>query len=49
MKPVKLALIFWLLLPLHGQGSEACSGSTEDLLQCHSTEVKEFLKQWVRA
>ena len=50
MKSVLLALIACLLaLPLLGQASAACTGSTEDLLQCHSAEVKEFLKVWVRA
>lgn len=29
--------------------AEECSGSTEVLLQCHSAEVKDFLKVWVRA
>tara|TARA_B100001105_G_scaffold227532_1_gene198135 strand:+ start:365 stop:562 length:198 start_codon:yes stop_codon:yes gene_type:complete len=29
--------------------SDACSGSTEEKLQCHSGEVKDFLRRWVRA
>ena len=32
--------------PLHA--SDACSGSTEEKLQCHSGEVKDFLRRWVR-
>lgn len=27
----------------------ACEGSTEELLECHSDEVKSFLRTWVRA
>lgn len=29
--------------------AEPCVGTTEELLQCHSIEVKSFLKQWVLA
>lgn len=29
--------------------SEACPGSTEEKLQCHSGEVKDFLRRWVKA
>jgi len=39
------------LLTLCGSplAAEPCVGTTEELLQCHSIEVKSFLKQWVLA
>ena len=41
-----LALITLSGSPL---AAEPCVGTTEELLQCHSIEVKSFLKQWVLA
>ena len=29
--------------------SDTCLGSTEEKLQCHSGDVKGFLRRWVRA
>jgi len=31
------------------QAADSCTGTTEDLLLCHSDEVKQFLKDWVTA
>jgi hypothetical protein len=42
-------LIFFLFLSGPLYASDACSGSTEEKLQCHSEEVKDFLRRWVRA
>ena len=42
-------LILFLLISGPLYASEACSGSTEEKLQCHSGEVKDFLRRWVRA
>jgi len=42
-------LILFLFLSGPLPASDACSGSTEEKLQCHSGEVKEFLGRWVRA
>jgi hypothetical protein len=43
------ALILFLFISGPLYASEACSGSTEEKLQCHSAEVKDFLRRWVRA
>ena len=43
------ALILFLFISGPLYASEACSGSTEEKLQCHSGEVKDFLRRWVRA
>ena len=32
-----------------GPARIACTGSTSELLQCHSGEIKEFLRRWVIA
>ena len=42
-----LILFLFMSGPLYA--SEACSGSTEEKLQCHRGEVKDFLRRWVRA
>lgn len=42
-------LILFLFLSGPLPAKEACSGSTEEKLQCHSGEVKDFLGRWVRA
>lgn len=43
------ALILFLLVSGPLYASEVCSGSTEEKLQCHSGEVKDFLRRWVKA
>ena len=43
------ALILFLFMSGPLYASDACSGSTEEKLQCHSGEVKDFLRRWVRA
>ncbi len=40
-------LLFLYALPVYS--TEACTGTTEELLQCHSPEVKQFLRNWVTA
>ncbi len=47
LKPLILALFFCLSSPAFG--ASACTGTTEELLQCHAPEVKEFLSRWARA
>lgn len=44
-----VVLILSLLVSGPLYASEACSGSTEEQLQCYSGEVKDFLRRWVRA
>jgi hypothetical protein len=50
-KPLLLifAFYFGLCLPAQGADQDNCVGTTETLLVCHSPEVKDFLRQWVRA
>ena len=42
-------LMLFLVMSGPLYASDACSGSTEEKLQCHSGEVKDFLRKWVRA
>jgi hypothetical protein len=44
-----IILILFLFMSGPLPASNACSGSTEEKLQCHSREVKDFLGRWVRA
>lgn len=43
--------VFLLLLTICPASATTleCTGSTQELLQCHSPEIKDFLRQWVRA
>jgi murein L,D-transpeptidase YafK len=41
-----LCLLFFVSM---AQAAEPCTGSTEELLECHSGEVKAFLGRWVKA
>lgn len=43
-----IVLILLSLSPFAGANTE-CVGDTQELLECHSTEVKDFLRKWVRA
>ena len=43
------AFVLLLLLPFGAFASEICEGSDEEVLNCHADEVKDFLRQWVRA
>jgi len=43
------AILASMMLAFSIQAADNCSGTTEELLQCHSEEVKQFLRQWVRA
>lgn len=43
-----VVLILSLLVSGPLYASEACSGSTEEQLQCYSGEVKDFLRRWVK-
>jgi len=43
------ALVVFLFISGPLYASEACSGSTEEKLQCHSAEVKGFLRSWAKA
>ena len=45
LRNVVLALFLLISGPLYA--TEVCSGSTEEQLQCHSAEVREFLRRWV--
>ena len=44
-----LTLLAFLSVSAPLTASEACSGSTEEQLQCQSVEIKDFLRRWVRA
>ena len=44
-----IPLLAALCLAFPVSAADGCAGTTEDLLLCHSTEVKDFLRQWVRA
>jgi hypothetical protein len=43
-----VALLFTMLLLPRAEGAE-CTGTTEQLLECHAPEVKALLSHWVRA
>ena len=43
------SILVMTLFAAYVQASDICSGTTEELLQCHAGEVKQFLRQWVRA
>lgn len=45
----RLLLILLLTFGAPAWGASSCSGTTEEMLQCYSPEVKDFLQRWVRA
>lgn len=52
MRKLLCTLVFvgaFTTLTIPAQASEECVGTTEELLLCHSDEVKQFLKDWVTA
>ncbi len=49
MKRLFIIILLTALPAFASANTVSCTGTTEELLQCYSGEVKDFLRQWVRA